>query len=688
MAKYGKLKLAELKKLADERGIDATRLKHKQHFVDALHDADLNPATEEPEKKSSPKPVREKPQSSTKISDYGLEAAIDYGTWKLVFTYVFTCRGERIELPAPLLFAGSSAEVRMIAAFIGDEFVHGPELEKRANNDSSISDKVMSSFKLALYPDAKTSPITKSIEDILEECGKTLDDLLFEHMRANRRDIEAALKATTFQIQFTDAEFADLFDRAHIRVTVPQMWGPNARRRMQAAAKKAGMKVVVLSSEPHCALAYLIHKEAQKKIDPARQLRKLDSVLVVDIGCGTADFAMLELQDDLGASSTFESIGHSSGDLCGSGMVDEHLFKALVARKGRAWYVKSFQALGVTERDFRRRALIAIERIKSSFDPARSNGIDLIHGIDVAHVVIDITRAEYEAAMNTVIAEIKKHIDVFVKMRTPTVIEVTGGFSRSQYLMDALKSCYEPRDIMVICPNEGVIGQCFPVAMGALLRYDSISPQVLPAQRGYALSITEPFVPRIHEDACTIEYDWESEEEIVTKKPCVLSSFYDGEVDIVEHRIHNIVNLGDTIEPGRVIRQEFQLAYRIPWENPRISADFVLTEKKLEDHAPAKDYDPVTETYKFCTGVQEWASVEIPIPRQQLQAKGFKTLVAHNEHFWLVQARVIVQYQGEDFQIGFEILKPLTEGGEDSNGEVAFRVKDTVWEAEHSEFLE
>lgn len=697
MPKISKMTLAELKELAAERGVDATAFKVRQHFIDSLtatHTKTPVAAAKIPKgipkasASGAKKPTGVPELSKANVSGYGLEAAIDYGTWKMVVTCAFTGNGERIEDPITLTFDDDNPEVRMMAAFVGDEFLHGAELERRADLDPSISDKVMSSFKLAIYPNSQTSRITKRITKILEECGKTLDDLLVEHMRAIWNDIKTTLKTTTMQVQFTEAEFDELFERAHVRVTVPQMWGPNARRRMQAAAKKAGMSVVVLSSEPHCALAYLIYKEGRKRITPERQLRRLDSVLVADLGCGTADFAMLELTEDLGASSNFRSIGQSSGDLCGSGMVDEHLYEALTMREGRAWFVKSSQHLGVTERDFQRRVSTALERIKRKFDPAKANELALVKGIGIASLPITITKAEYESAMNTVIDKIKKQIDSFVKKRTPTVIEVTGGFARSRYLMDTLRTSYGPLGIIVMRPSEGITGHCFPVAMGALIRYDTIRPQKLPARYGYALSIREHFDPALHPDACTIEWDADAKEDIVTYKPCVLSAFHDAEVDLVEHRIRNIITKGSVIEEGQTVTHELQLQYWIPWEDPRISADFVVTRKHFEDHAAAKDYNPATETYKFCSGVGEWASVEIPIPRNQLQAKGFPTEVAHNEHFWVVWARVVVLCRNEDFQIGFEVLKPPTEDAEGHTDEVAFKVTDTVWQAEHSEFLE
>ena len=67
-----------------------------------------------------------------------------------------------------------------------------------------------------------------------------------------------------------------------IRISVPQMWTPDARRRMTLAVEKAGFPLAVLASEPQCALAYFIDRIARRKKYIGANLQAGDTILVFD----------------------------------------------------------------------------------------------------------------------------------------------------------------------------------------------------------------------------------------------------------------------------------------------------------------------------------------------------------------------------------------------------------------------
>ncbi|CAK4029949.1 Hypothetical predicted protein [Lecanosticta acicola] len=308
--------------------------------------------------------------------------------------------------------------------------------------------------------------------------------------------------------------------------------------------------------------------------------------------------------------------------------------------------------------------------------------------------------------MDQVISRIVKTIDEVAQKAKdwPDVLEVTGGFAKSRYLFQKLQRRYQGKGVIVVRPNDGDTGQCFPVAVGSLLRYDNIGPQPLPSV-AFAMLQRQEFHEDVHTDSYTIpNYDTP---EFISKKPWVEESPYDATIDVVDNRLVHILEKGKRLGPGEVHEPEFSLEFRIPVQDPHISADFVYLTKKFEDNAAAKKLivDDLEEKYVFRVGVHPWASVDLPIPRHQLEGKGFEIITADAEKFWLLDVKVVVRCRGEDVQIGFKVLKPVDRGSrerkshdddesdseeeyDDSTREAAFEVWEKFWEASHSEFFE
>lgn len=425
-----------------------------------------------------------------------------------------------------------------------------------------------------------------------------------------------------------------------------------------------------------------------------------NTIEVADLGSGTTDVAYYKLLDTLSPDSRLQHIGHSSGGLCGSSKVDEILWKTLVQRKGNSWVGECALKLQISERDFIRRTLRAIERAKTHLGEKEFYH-ETVQGKGRLYETFDLSKREIEDAMDKVISSIIKIIDAVAHKAGgwPDVLEVTGGFARSKYLFQTLQKCYRKHKVSVVRPNEGETGQCFPVAVGSLLRYDNIEAQPLP-NVAFAMLQRQVFDEAIHADSYEIpDFDYPED---ISRKPWVKRSPYDRRVFVVDDRIVHIVEEGRRLGAGDIHEPQFSLEFRVPVKDPHLTAEFVYLTKEFKENEAAKTLisdDSEEEEYEFKPGVHPWASVNLAIDKRKLEGKGFNIIAVDEEKHWMLRARVVVRCRGEDLQIGFKILKPSTRSHNDKDssdeededefaGEVAFEIWETFWESSHSEFLE
>ncbi|PIA99361.1 hypothetical protein CB0940_02583 [Cercospora beticola] len=623
-----------------------------------------------------------------------IDLAIDWGTWKFVVAYVLSRDGVR-NAPAPLMINEQTYEVRMMATWIDGRFVHGHELQNEATMKSDL--KIIDFPKLPLYQGPETSDITKRVMDTLAELpgNKTLDLLIQEHLRAIVEDAKSALRKTDLKVHYRDdpKQLEELLNNMHVRITIPQMWTPDAKRRMQTAAKNAGLRVSVLSYEPQCALAYLIDAAA-KQIVRVGQLYEGDSILVADLGCGTGDFVLYELQSKLGVDSRLQCMRQSSGEICGSFKVDEALLRILKLRRTE-WYENTRRQLNIEPREFERRVLIAIEEAKQKFSRNDQNHTTCtIEGIGGEYKTFQFKRTEFHEAFDEVIAKIIEQIEKTAWGERPTVIQVTGGFSKCRYLMEALRNRFEP-DSLVVRPNETDTADCFPVALGALLRYENITMPALPSKYGYALLQRQPFHEDVHTDAYVDEEGWQGELERIPM-PWLEREPYGRDFDVVDHRIVNIISKDQILRPNQVVRHRREQLYTVPCDDPRLTDElcYLTTTVKDDEWAKTEETDDNGE-FMWRPGVHFWTSVNVPLDRRRLDGKGFEEIEENGKKFWELLVRVTLRYCEIDVKIGYEILKPAgwvecNAGVKDEEGlpeDMAFRARETLWEASHSDFV-
>lgn len=196
-----------------------------------------------------------------------------------------------------------------------------------------------------------------------------LDELLSEHMAAIVRDCREQINKSKVQLNVGKAVLERL--PIVIRFSVPQMWSIDAKERMQNAAKRAGLGVVALASEPQAVLANLIHNIDEDGKSLGCDLSKGDCALVIDLGGGTGDFVSNELKDELSAKSRLEAVFASSGSLCGSQRVNEYILTHIVETGAEVTKAGGLDAVlaqhNLSRSLWRKRTLAQIENAKLKY---------------------------------------------------------------------------------------------------------------------------------------------------------------------------------------------------------------------------------------------------------------------------------------------------------------------------------
>ena len=88
------------------------------------------------------------------------------------------------------------------------------------------------------------------------------------------------------------------FAEQQILVTVPASFDSSARQLVQEAASLAGYPEIILLEEPQAAFYAWLH---QREKEWRQQLKVGDTILVIDIGGGTTDFSLIEVENEEGS---------------------------------------------------------------------------------------------------------------------------------------------------------------------------------------------------------------------------------------------------------------------------------------------------------------------------------------------------------------------------------------------------
>ncbi|KXS97966.1 hypothetical protein AC578_3114 [Pseudocercospora eumusae] len=173
--------------------------------------------------------------------------------------------------------------------------------------------------------------------------------------------------------------------------------------------------------------------------------KKGDYILVADLGCGTGDFVLYEMKDDLGLGTPLDAVGKANGALCGSHWVNEAVYERLSIREDGSKYDENLRGQMSLEA-FRWHLLRAIEGGKTDKKGvARVTPICVYQDNDECLRLFDgnLKREVVEAAHVNPIKAIEAAVDSLIAGKpSPKLILIAGGFSKSEFGRKAMFERY------------------------------------------------------------------------------------------------------------------------------------------------------------------------------------------------------------------------------------------------------
>lgn len=104
---------------------------------------------------------------------------------------------------------------------------------------------------------------------------------------------------------------------------------------------------------------------------------------------------------------------------------------------------------------------------------------------------------EMASFFRPVIANIIQSIRENISDATQGLV-IPGGFGRSRYLLNHIRQAFPTLQVESIAPQ--VVGGREPVALGAQLRYDEITPRGLDSEQSFGIAQIEPYDQNVHQD--------------------------------------------------------------------------------------------------------------------------------------------------------------------------------------------
>lgn len=139
--------------------------------------------------------------------------------------------------------------VPMIAAWLDGNFVCGHELEAMIDQGRVAEDKAMRFFKLLLYDDWQESEGARDITRLLNEAGKSREDLFAAVLR------HMYLSAQRWLRKLTENKY-DVEDKPkNVYLTVPENASLSAQQLLATSCQRAELPQCILVSELLCAAA-------------------------------------------------------------------------------------------------------------------------------------------------------------------------------------------------------------------------------------------------------------------------------------------------------------------------------------------------------------------------------------------------------------------------------------------------
>jgi molecular chaperone DnaK (HSP70) len=182
--------------------------------------------------------------------------------------------------------------------------------------------------------------------------------------------VQSATEYLKFMIKAWDSVMipqneAFAFSRQKVIVTVPASFDPAARNLTLEAIEMASIKDVSLLEEPQAAFYDYLNRNPKRMV---RDLKGVETVLVVDIGGGTTDFSLIKIEwPEDSADPKFSRLAVGPHLLIGGDNLDLALARKVDAafkHRGKKLVAKQWQAI-------LHQSMVAKENVLSNDDPGK-----------------------------------------------------------------------------------------------------------------------------------------------------------------------------------------------------------------------------------------------------------------------------------------------------------------------------
>ena len=236
-------------------------------------------------------------------------------------------------------------------------------------------------------------------------------------------------------------------------ITVPAYFSDSQRQATKDAGKIAGLEVLRIINEPTAAaLAYGLDKDASQKGQ---------KVLIYDLGGGTFDVSILEIEDGV-----FEVLATNGDTMLGGDDFDKRIMDYIVKD------FKEKEGIELSDAMTMQRIKEAAEKAKIELSGVTKTNINLPFITMTAegpkHIDLDLTRAKFDALTSDLVAKtivpLKKALaDAKLTMNDISKVILVGGSTRIPAVVQAVKEVTGKEPFKGINPDE-----C--VALGAAIQ--------------------------------------------------------------------------------------------------------------------------------------------------------------------------------------------------------------------------
>ncbi|KAK5127449.1 hypothetical protein LTR85_006788 [Meristemomyces frigidus] len=377
--------------------------------------------------------------------------------------------------------------------------------------------------------------------------------------------------------------------------------------------------------------------------------------------------------------SRFDAVGEESGGDCAAQSINDLLLDLVESSEGMrvgGGTEEVAKSLGMTEHAFRRSMLQSIEDFMLKFEERGT-----------FQLMIRAIQAAFDAVGSAII----RMLDAQSQNVQLKAIVVTGGLSKSMYLMKMIREKYEKTGIFVARVFEFASGECFHVPLGALYRYHNITQQRLPRKYSYAFVQDEYYDPNIHPDATAVgkervirndEWTGKYRTTLVRDRTIAKTSPHNSkgkEQYIVNARLKLFLPKEQVVS-GNNVPLAFDQIYFLNVKKPKLSTTIVYLEGDFATHQPAR-----TPNWQYRPGIVELNKVARMLDPADLKNRGYQIRKnSDGESEYRVTASVIPRYNGErDMSVGWT-LKSNREGQKEV---IIWEDETTLWDASHSIFV-